>query len=661
MSKYNGNKRNIKAIILAGGQDFGRCPVASRVPAALWPVIDKPAIERLLLHLSGCGVKQAVICSNGSGVMVQNAVDISHYDMNVKFLDEQMPAGTAGCIRNAACDETDALLIVFPASIVNPPAIDTLIQAHCDSKADLTVVFNPSCREGELVGESSGIYICETSILEHIPKDGYFDIKEGLVPEMLRAGKTVHTVTLPSHAGNFRDRQEYLFAIANYIGNTPKPSTDLKLCKQTDSGAVWAASSSKIDPNVRIYGPVVVMDGACISKDAVIFGPTIIGRNVNVGRDSLIVDSVLWDGAQVGANCEIQRCIIDYKAVVRANKIVEDMSIPFKPKGIVVSLFSSASEIAKDCVSKLQSALQPQLERINEKMPDWLQSRRANIVHWLAAAIIVVIFLWSYWSGIIDLWRIWQQSDEYSSGLLVPFLAVYILWSRREQITSCRLSPSLWGLLAFLMAQAIRLFGLFFMYSSAERLSIVLSVAALVLLLCGWELFSKVFTTIVFLGLMLPLPRSIHYAVMLPLQSWSTSSAVFCLEMLGCDVIREGNVIHLGGTSVAVAEACNGLRMVMAFFVIAGLVVLLVRRTWWEKLIVFVSALPIALLCNTVRLTITAIAFTELKGEYWEKMFHDFGGYAMMPLALGLIVLELWFLTKITTVPAEEQVALVDK
>ena len=199
------------------------------------------------------------------------------------------------------------------------------------------------------------------------------------------------------------------------------------------------------------------------------------------------------------------------------------------------------------------------------------------------------------------------------------------------------------------------------MYSSAERLSIVLSIAALILMLLGWQIFRKVFSTLVFLCLMLPLPRSIHYAIMLPLQSWATSSAVFCLEILGYYVIREGNIIHLNGTTVAVAEACNGLRMIMAFFVIGGLVVLLIKRTWWEKLIVLASSLPIALLCNSIRLTITAIAFTRLSGEHWEKIFHDFGGYAMMPLALGAIVFELWLLTKITTVPIEKQVVSANK
>jgi exosortase len=209
-------------------------------------------------------------------------------------------------------------------------------------------------------------------------------------------------------------------------------------------------------------------------------------------------------------------------------------------------------------------------------------------------------------------------------------------------------------LFAFVAAQALRLFGLFFMYSSAERLSLVLSVVALVLLLFGWPVFRKTFTTLLFLSLMLPLPRAVHGAIMLPLQSWATSSAVFCLEIMGYTVVREGNIIHLNNITVAVAEACNGLRMVMAFVVINGLVVLLIRRAWWEKLIVLLSSFPIALVCNAVRLTITAIAFTVLSGDKWERIFHDFGGYAMMPLALAVVIIELWILMKLTTVPEEK-------
>jgi len=150
---------------------------------------------------------------------------------------------------------------------------------------------------------------------------------------------------------------------------------------------------------------------------------------------------------------------------------------------------------------------------------------------------------------------------------------------------------------------------------------------------------------------MLPPPQSLHNRIMIPLQNWATTSAVFLLEMLGYFVTTEGNIIHLNGDSVAVAEACNGLRMVTAFLIITALIVLLINRPWWQKLIVVILSLPIALFCNAIRLTLTAIIFTSLGKENWEMAFHDFGGYAMMPLALGMIIFTLWFLAKLESQP----------
>jgi len=652
--------RNIKAVILAGSRDFGRCPLASRLPTALWPIVDKSAIEHLLRHLARQGIKQATVCSNGDVLLLKESI-VPTSSIQLELLDEPLPVGTAGCIRDAAEGDTDELFIVFPAGIISPPSVDSLIRAHRAGKSNLTVMLESETENGNSGNRSAGIYICQTSVLEYIPDEGYCDIKEGLIPAMLQAGKTIHAAMLKKPLGTFRSRVDYLSAITNYLQNGCDPDIGLPQKKLNGSKNIWLADSADVDRSAQIYGPVAIMDEAVVSKEAVIFGPTIIGRNVSIGHNSLIENSVLWDGAKIGENCEIRRCVIDYQAVVRSHTVVEEKSIPFKPDGIFRSSVGSVSDVVKNNTSKLRQVLQSRLDKINGKLPNWAKSPKINILPWLAAGLVLIAFLWSYWPNLVDLWNVWQRSDEYSSGLLVPFLAVYILWSRRQDLVKCRLRPSVWGLFAFLAAQAFRLFGLFFMYGSAERLSIVLSIAALVLMLSGWQVFRKAFSTLVFLGLMLPMPNSIHYAIMLPLQSWATSSAVFCLEMLGYHVVQEGNIIHLNGTTVAVAEACNGLRMIMAFFVIGGLVVLLIRRTWWEKLIALLSTLPIALLCNSLRLTITAIAFTKLSGEYWERIFHDFGGYAMMPLALGAIILELWIITKITTTPTEKQIVLANK
>jgi len=652
--------KNIKAIILVGHRDFGRCALASKLPTAMWPVAGKPVLERLLTHVADKGIKHVAVCSDGSNLSLSESVH-SDERLEVEFINERLPVGPAGCIRAAVGPNTNSLLLIFSANMVSPPLIDDLLNAHYKARSDLTVFFNPEDGLDESSGDPAGIYVCEPSVLENIPEQGYFDIKEGLIPEMLRVGKSIHAAVLPYHVGNFREREGYLRAITNYLRNPPKTDEILGLYKQARSGVVWISDGASVDQNAQIFGPAAILEGASISRGALIFGPTMVEKNVNIGEGSIVIGSVLWEGSQLGAHSEVHRCVLDYRATVLPNVIVEERPVLFKPRRMLSRITARASRPIESSVLKVRGALQTGLHKIGGRLPGWLNPEKPRFLYGLAVGLIVVAFLWSYWPTIIDLWQIWQRNDEYSSGLLVPFLAVYILWSRRTDITGYPVKPSIWGAVAFLVVQAGRLFGLYFMYASIERLSVVLSIVTLVLLLFGWRLLRKVSTTLLFLFLMLPWPNRVQVLVALPLQRWATSSAVFSLEMLGYDVMQEGNIIHIGDSSVAVAEACNGLRMVTAFFVISGLVVLLIKRCWWEKLIILASSLPIALFCNTTRLTITAIAFTVLSGEYWERMFHDFGGYAMMPLALGAIIAELWLLTKLTTLHTKEEAIIVTR
>ncbi len=656
MNHHRSTKQNIQAVILVGTRDFGRCPLASRLPTALWPVGNTPVLEHLLRHLSRQGIIHATVCSNGDASMLRNAVTGIN-SMELKFLNEPMPAGSAGCIRDAVGTDKNDLLLVLHAGIISPPKVTELIRAHQTGNSDLTIMFEPTSENSSVDLQTAEIYICQPTVLEFIPKQGYCDIKETLIPAMIRAGKTVHAATLTQPTGSFRDWTGYLTAISHCLQNSHNSGTCFPHTWSNSSKNVWRADTASFDPSARIIGPVIIMDNAVIAEKTIIFGPTIIGPNVTVGKNALVENSVFWNGSRIGQNCRVRKCVVDYEAVVPKNIVLDSQAVPCRQNGKFTRGLSSTVSIENGGTNKLNSIAQSLLHRTRANLPTWAQADKlkTNILRAFAVGILTSVFLWAYWPTVAELWGIWLRSDEYSSGLMVPFLALYILWTRRHNITQDDIQPSLWGLLGFVLAQAVRTFGILFMYSSAERLSLLLSIVSLTLLIFGWRILRKVATVLAFLSLMLPLPRSVHTSVTLPLQNLATASSVFCLQLIGYAVVREGNIIHLNNITVAVAEACNGLRMVTAFFVIIGLLVLLVRRTWWEKLIVLILGLPVALLCNTVRLTVTVILSTMLTGEIWEKIFHDFGGYTMMPLALAVVLLELWLFTKLTTIPEKSK------
>ncbi|UCG48207.1 MAG: exosortase [Phycisphaerales bacterium] len=655
-----GSDPSIEVVILSGGRDFGRFPVAARLPAALWPVAGRPALERLVCSLAEQGVTKASICSDGDGRLLAKSIHVDDR-IELEFIDEQLPAGTAGSLRNAARGGSSEVVLVLPAAMVSLPKVDFLLKAHLAGGSSLTVMLNPFNKQGGRLREASGICLCNRSVLGHIPEEGYFDIKEGLIPKIVAAGESVHAAELPQHAGNFRDRHGYLLAIDRYLEENRRPDKHFKRLEANGPGNSWIGANAQIHPDTTISGPVLIGDNTSISQGVVILGPAVIGSNVGLGKDSVIINSVIWDGSKIGDSCEVRRSLVDYEVVVGDRTVVDDESIEFKQAGLLRRTVKTMRAAAGTVTGRLQGAVEPKAAGFKAKTPDSVRTPSGPAV-WLGVAIVLAALLWSYGPTLTDIWLIWQRSDEYSSGLLVPFLAAYVLWSRRKALAKCPLRPSiLWGVLAFLAAQWFRFFGLFYMYGSAERLSLALAVAAIVLLLLGWRLFRRVFTIWLFLFLMLPWPTRVQGMITQPLQSWATKSAVFCLETAGYDVVREGNIIHIGQSSVAVAEACNGLRMVTAFFVISGLVVLLVKRAWWEKLLILASSLPIALVCNTIRLTITAVAFTFLEGQHWQGIFHDFGGYAMMPLALAAIVGELWLLAKLTVPPTQQQKVIITR
>jgi len=651
--------KSLRIVVLVGRRGFGRVAVGDRLPGALWQVAGRPALGGLLRHLADEGVEEVAVCCDREVAGLVEAGEIDDR-LRVRFVVEELSSGTAGCLRDAVGDDPGDLTMVFSGAMLCPPSIQGLIEAHEAGGADLTMVFNPDQPGGSDRGRPAEIYLCRPSILKYIPVGGYSDIKEGLIPAVLRAGGAVQPLVLCQDAGNFHDRAGYLGALSAWLRRGARPEDGYRLYEGSDEWISPDAFGGNIHPDARVYGPVAAADSARILKGAMIIGPAVISGETVIGEDAVIVRSALWDGCRVGARCEIQESLVDCGTVVPEGMMVAQQSLSPRTRAKAYKLEGQMARNAGSQTEAIGRAGASRLEGLAEKMPAWVPFSPRQLLYAVGGIAVLLAFLWSYWPTLTHLWEVWQRSDEYSAGLLVPFLTVYILWSRRRELVSMPVRPAvLWGIAAFAVAQAARGAGLYFMYGSGEKLSIVLSTAALVLLLLGWRFLGKLAPVLLFLCLMLPWPNRVQTAISLPLQRYATDSAVFCLELLGYEVVQDGNVIKIGETSVAVAEACNGLRMVTAFLVITGLVVLLARRAWWEKLIVLVSSLPVALLCNTIRLTVTAIAFTMLTGDQWEKLFHDFGGYAMMPLALAMTVGELWLLRRLTTPQTEVQTEVI--
>ncbi len=274
-----------------------------------------------------------------------------------------------------------------------------------------------------------------------------------------------------------------------------------------------------------------------------------------------------------------------------------------------------------------------------------MQNKRLVLVTLALMAVTVL----SYWPTMVDLFKDWQRDDDYSAGQLVPLIALFLVWRERITLRKCLLRPCWWAIALLVLAQTARIFGLLFMYESAERYSLVLTIVGLVLMVAGWQVFRSVSWILLFLFLMVPLPGRVHNLISGPLQEIATTGSVFLLEAFGVRVSQQGNVVMLNEKiPMAVAEACSGLRMLIAFVIVAAFIAYMVNRSRRQKAVLLLSSIPVAVVCNILRLCVTAVLFLLVSAEVAEQFFHDFAGLAMMPIAVLLMFGELWLMDKLT-------------
>ena len=183
-----------------------------------------------------------------------------------------------------------------------------------------------------------------------------------------------------------------------------------------------------------------------------------------------------------------------------------------------------------------------------------------------------------------------------------------------------------------------------------NRVSFLFALFGLFMMLGGWQLILWAGPAIGFLLFMFPIPSAIEQPLLLFLQKLAAIASEVILTILGLPVVREGYKIVVDGVPLEVAEACSGLRMLTIFGGLALAVALLIRRPWWDRFIIILSALPIALIVNITRIVVTALLYVTFpENEIVHQLVHDFAGIAMMPLALGLLFLELTVLSKLST------------
>jgi exosortase len=229
-----------------------------------------------------------------------------------------------------------------------------------------------------------------------------------------------------------------------------------------------------------------------------------------------------------------------------------------------------------------------------------------------AAKILVLAGLVAllYWGQLYRMVSLWQQPD-WSHGFLIPVFALYILNTRRQELLTIERRGSMWGLPAVLLSLAVYTACTYLKIGYLPDLSLISTIAGLVLLVLGWRSLWLTIFPIGFLLLAIPPPDRLYRALTQPLQQGVAAVSTTLLNLFpGADVSREGFQIGFqmdsGLTgSFAVVGACSGMRSLMAFIALGLAMAYFTPRAMWQRIAMAVVVVPVAVFCNVLRVIIT--------------------------------------------------------
>ena len=272
---------------------------------------------------------------------------------------------------------------------------------------------------------------------------------------------------------------------------------------------------------------------------------------------------------------------------------------------------------------------------------------------WALGATLLVLGL-VYAPNFRDLSWYWFSDPNYSHGPLVIPIAAFILWRRlstaKETLTPNVSATTYWGWVFLAVVLALRLTAYERNMQWSENATIVPAIACLTWIFGGWPLLRLAWPAIAFLLFMFPLPPGINNSISLPLQEIATVGSCFLLQLSRIWVVQHGNTIQLMTKThemerLEVAAACNGLSMLMTLAATVTATIIVIPLPTWKRIVILVSAVPIALVTNILRIVATGWCYCYIPGPTAKDWAHDIAGWLMMPLALVLVGLELYILS----------------
>ncbi|MBM3783956.1 MAG: exosortase/archaeosortase family protein [Acidobacteria bacterium] len=275
--------------------------------------------------------------------------------------------------------------------------------------------------------------------------------------------------------------------------------------------------------------------------------------------------------------------------------------------------------------------------------PDGGASLRAEVtptppIPWNQVGWVIGILILAYLPILGRMADQWSNDEDMSHGFLVPAVAAWIAYQRRQEIMAAELKPNKLGLVVMVLAILQMCVGILGAELFLQRSAFVGSVWGAVLFLGGWPLVRMLALPLLLLPLMVPLPAVVYNQVTFPLQLFASAVAENALSIIGIPVLRDGNVLELANQKLSVVEACSGIRSLMSLTFLSLVYGYMSESSLKIRWAIFLASIPIAVAANAFRVTVTGI-ISEYNPELAKGFFHTLEGGIAFAFAFALMLI----------------------
>lgn len=252
--------------------------------------------------------------------------------------------------------------------------------------------------------------------------------------------------------------------------------------------------------------------------------------------------------------------------------------------------------------------------------------------------ISIVIFIAMYVPTLIWMWDRWFVRDSYyTHGVLIPFVTIYLIWQRREELSRITPTSSGWGIVLIVAGLIIHLLSSLLRIYFSSGLSMLVVLLGLILFFYGTQIARKVLFPLFFLIFMVPAPLVVITNLSFKLKLFAAQIASELLNNMGFHNIREGSMLIMRNAYVVVDDVCSGLRSLISLTALGSIFAYWLRGPMYKRVLLFLSTIPIAIITNVCRIIFLSTVSEIWGPKYASGFIHDLSGMLVFALAFVLL------------------------